>query len=1280
MRIPQTLIVFLFISSSLFAHDNFKIDTIYQYGNKITKVTTSGDGDIWFTQQDGSAETYKRLVIKQGVEDYTSLFESLFPSSITDYVSVGFNKLLVGTSNDYAFIYENGVTVQIDTGYGIDDGDRVVNSVFYKKEESEYGCDYSMSEKFAFSTNGYLYSSEVDTGAYEKYYDYQNVKLISKDEEFFFIFLDDPSDVLYASKRGKYTFDDFGYSNYGNVLSANATFWSSSYVNDIWVGTEKGFVNKQHLWTRYLTNFAIYAMVDFNDNQLLATSDGLYSRYQKIHFGDTSYVAYDAIEYKGAAYVASSIGLLKVIVDSCPVSHVIPDIFQDKEYLRINTDDSVTLSHDFINGCEKFQWDLGDGITSNSQTVKHKYAQTGNYTVKLKLSSSACEFNDSTIVVVYDSSKYQPAGFTQNFNGPFSGESTASGALFFIDIDNDNDQDILLPYRGFYKNSGDVEFEEISSSHKEHFNLCCDLDNDGYVDLIGKNNLYINNGDGSFTKVTESGVPDFVSAVVFDYDSNDLLDIFMFTDDGLKIIRNLGDFQFEEVEGFEFPEVQHVSEIKWVDIDGDNDNDFILMQSNFNSARSVDDKNVVLKNVNGQYVETAYEPLSNLQTFHLAIADLDYDGLFDLYHSDNGFCDNKLYVGDIDKHTLYPMTWATNESIDTSYPCQGYSSDVEFADFDNNGYLDILLYGNRLFYNLGNMQFVADYDHPLTDIDYWYDRMSSAAVDINDDGFLDIALGNGFYTDDDSYDSPNYLFINNKNENNWIKLECTGTKSNFDAIGTKVKLKASIGGEEIWQVRLIGSDAQIFSFAGNKQHFGLQKSEVVDSVVVYWTSGLVSVYKNLAANKTYRLVEPYLDYTGELVHCSNEPLIFVMPEDENITYDFFRNDTLLVSSFGNKVIADTAGDYYCVIHYDTWTDTTNTQTVGILPVDTTFVEIVPDSAYFCPGDSLEIFSPDYPKFNITWFDSSGIINGQNSASLIVNYVSGFYQVIENDYGCYDTSNIVSTMFYPTPELDLEEFRYFCPNDSVSFSVDSTLLNISWSNGANQHTAWFKNEGEYSVIAENIFGCAASTSFDVYEYPVGGLNMKSVYYFCHNDSVEVDLNNNFSSILWSNGETGRSSYFNKEGAENVKVTATYGCILEKEFKVQEVIITGLFDSAYSVSFLDTITLPDSIPLNNSIIWDDDLTEDYRRFICSQLSLGENIFYLTIKKGKCQLNDTLLLDVYFPDELAESEDVNTFPIPAGDELNIYIDEESMFGELTVKILDGKGTPVFYNTFRL
>lgn len=123
------------------------------------------------------------------------------------------------------------------------------------------------------------------------------------------------------------------------------------------------------------------------------------------------------------------------------------------------------------------------------------------------------------------------------------------------------------------------------------------------------------------------------------------------------------------------------------------------------------------------------------------------------------------------------------------------------------------------------------------------DGRGLAILDSNGDGSLDIALRN--------YRTPAGLLVNKPGRNRWIGFKLTGTQSNRDAVGARIRISA--GGNP--QTRVISAGGSYLSSNSLRQHFGVGTAERVDTVQINWPSGEITRLRDLPTNHLYRIEE-----------------------------------------------------------------------------------------------------------------------------------------------------------------------------------------------------------------------------------------------------------------------------------------------------------------------------------------------------------------------------------------------------------------------------------------
>jgi hypothetical protein len=121
---------------------------------------------------------------------------------------------------------------------------------------------------------------------------------------------------------------------------------------------------------------------------------------------------------------------------------------------------------------------------------------------------------------------------------------------------------------------------------------------------------------------------------------------------------------------------------------------------------------------------------------------------------------------------------------------------------------------------------------------------SNAIGDIDNDGYADIAVTNF---------SPrnHFVFSNNSDSNNYLKVKLEGSTSNKDGIGSWIQ--AYINGVPQNRYTLAGEGYT--SQNSNSEFFGLGAETLVDSLKVTWLSGTVDMLYNVSVNQSLTIIE-----------------------------------------------------------------------------------------------------------------------------------------------------------------------------------------------------------------------------------------------------------------------------------------------------------------------------------------------------------------------------------------------------------------------------------------
>ena len=490
------------------------------------------------------------------------------------------------------------------------------------------------------------------------------------------------------------------------------------------------------------------------------------------------------------------------------------------------------------------------------------------------------------------------------------GDRISVGATF-ADYDNDGWADLFVTStRGgnvLFHNRGDGTFEDVTAaagvSHVGHSQtpVFFDYDNDGNLDLYvtntakwttdvfdftggnfeGKaslgslmtsprefNILYRNNGNGTFTDVTESaglkGRGWAGDVAVFDYDEDGFLDLFVPSMFGRgQLYRNSGHGTFTDVTAETLGKTPHGAiGSKVFDYDGDGRLDLFVVDMHSDMWMGLDTRHTSLEQATQMQNRRFLSP--NGPTANEDFADF-IPNQRQIFATEGENYDELLFGNALYRnlgHGKFAET-AIAAGLETFWPWG-----IATGDYDNDGNEDVFItagmgypfyyWPNSLMMNNGNGTFrdraSALGIEPPTGGIYQEKNIgslraarstrSAAVADFDGDGRLDIVTNN--------FNDRPYFFANRFPRRNYVAFRLTGTRSNRDAIGAVVRLWA---GSKV-MIRQVSPAGGYLSQSSRTVHFGLGDVNKVDRIEIRWPRGIVQTLNNPGINVLHQIREP----------------------------------------------------------------------------------------------------------------------------------------------------------------------------------------------------------------------------------------------------------------------------------------------------------------------------------------------------------------------------------------------------------------------------------------
>lgn len=490
---------------------------------------------------------------------------------------------------------------------------------------------------------------------------------------------------------------------------------------------------------------------------------------------------------------------------------------------------------------------------------------------------------------------------------------TMGGGVAVLDYDNDGRLDIFLVNSGkipapaaprfdranpqywnrlFHQNA-DGSFSDVTETAglaqagDGNYGMgaaAADFNNDGFTDLYvtnyGHNQLYRNNGNGTFSDVTaQAGVGGggwSVSAGFFDYDNDGLLDLFVtrymewdfahnkvcarqtycppgaFPATTSLLFHNLGNGKFQDVSassGIAGSKGRALG-VAFNDYDDDGRADIFVANDGMEQFLFHNDGA-------GKFTERGLDagialtddgkPISGMGA---DFRDYDNDGKPDIVVTDLPRQGYALYRNDGSGAFSYRSRESGLMALSAGNSGWGF----RLEDFDNDGWKDLLIAQGHVMDNVEEIDPLLRYrERPLlawnrsgrfergalpTAIPAMVGR-GAAFGDLNGDGFPDAVIG--------ALGGRPTVILTSTSKAHWLTLMLEGTRSNRDGIGAVVRVNG--------QTQYATSAGSYASASDKRVHFGLAQATAAN-VEIAWPSGQKQILQNVKADQILKVREP----------------------------------------------------------------------------------------------------------------------------------------------------------------------------------------------------------------------------------------------------------------------------------------------------------------------------------------------------------------------------------------------------------------------------------------
>ena len=479
------------------------------------------------------------------------------------------------------------------------------------------------------------------------------------------------------------------------------------------------------------------------------------------------------------------------------------------------------------------------------------------------------------------------------------------------DIDNDGDPELGISNQDgdgywFYLNEGDHFTNITASAGMSNLGgnkiIIAEVTGDEFNDVVlrtrsGTQFLFESNGDGTFNNITAaSGISSAAVYGLADFNNDGFTDLISVAGEYVSILYNNGDATFSPAENIALmPDFFGLAAL-----DYNRDGLMDIYWSTYGNS-----SNTLLKNNgDGTFTDvTMSAGVNYAQGGHaLDVGDFNNDGWIDIYVGSYSNLNCALFSNNGD---------GTFTNVANSTGTSGHhdTRTSTFVDYNNDGWLDIFS-SHHDFYTYSNTMLRNNGDNTFTGVasslgisgEWIGDYFGVGWADYNLDGATDFFAAGHI----DKY----RLFKNKNCPGNFLSVYLQGVESNPNGIGAQVDVW--VMGQMISRNML--ADGGFHDFSELHLSFGLADATAVDSIIVYWPSGIMQKIGNTTANQFITIIEDLTSGFDNVETEASYTQAIICPNPINAIGTLTINQVgrgqvtiSLINSIGQKVkdIADT---------------------------------------------------------------------------------------------------------------------------------------------------------------------------------------------------------------------------------------------------------------------------------------------------------------------------------------------------------------------------------------